>query len=481
MGRPLNKKYFGNRNIGTGGYQTTQHGISNTNTPINDGDDHIGGEGIGGVTFSAAVADVSYGSGAYLDRIPTDITFAAPTIANGVTAQGHVTNVQAVHGVVNVKGTGYQIGDVVELTDGTGTKARFRVTKLRVVSVSLNGNGNNSINWDGGEWIVWDQYVNSHWTSPTVLKGLTISGSGHHLTGYNSGTSVYGVWDGTDGTHAPTGPIAIVGGGQPGTPPSSTPTYNTRGTSEVVGQHPTGGTTDNNGTGGFVTFTYGIEEVVVVTQGNYTAVSNAASGVTNITVGATGANATLDVYYGITAIAITEKGSGYAGTEAVTFSAVIAGHQETQATGTIVLTQDTGAVGSATNQENAIIAYAWVDGLEEVDIIKQVSTDRFRINSNATGNSDTGYVIGKLKVDGVANDSYSVAEGTQMNIWAFDANGDSYLVKKLTARKAVVYPFACARLTKSAGTLFAAGRAIPWKFFEGQANASAGYVKIENA
>jgi len=61
---------------------------------------------------------------------------------------------------------------------------------------------------------------------------------------------------------------------------------------------------------------------------------------------------------------------------------------------------------------------------------------------------------------------------------ALDSEGKTYLVKKLTARKAVVYPTAIARLSSSAGTQFAAGQAVKWSFGAAVVNSS---VKIENA
>ena len=424
MGRPLNKKYFGNRNIGTGGYQTTQHGISNTDTEINDGDDHIGGEGIAGFTVTAP--------GNYINRLPTLATFSAPTIANGVQATGVVHSVaQSASPAAN--GINYWVGDII--TDANGST--WRVSELELLSATMTNPGtgygpNDNIPYANGVVI--------------NVDGITGGGGYGPIDGYN---------------------IANRGSfTTPGAPPTTSGTQ--------------GGTL--GGHDAAFTFVWRIKALVKPpgTPVDYVYGTTYLYGTDNVTTGGHGTGAALNVGFSPDHLAVTQKGSGYTGAETITFTTA-PNQGEVRATGTLVLTTDSGNVGSATNQENAIIAYAWVAGLEEVDIIKQVSTDRYRINSNDTGNSDTGYVIGKLKVDGVAGSSFVGAEGTQMNIWAFDADGGSYLVKKLTARKAVVYPFACARLSKSAGALFAAGRAVPWKFFEGQANASAGYVKIENA
>ena len=64
MGRPLNKKYFGNRNVGTGA----------------SGDDGLGGNRVSSVTIDTP--------GSYTTA--TTVTFAAPDLAGagGVTATG---------------------------------------------------------------------------------------------------------------------------------------------------------------------------------------------------------------------------------------------------------------------------------------------------------------------------------------------------------------------------------------------------------
>jgi hypothetical protein len=101
MGRPLNKKYFGNRNIGTTG----------------TADNGIGGQSVASVTLDAL--------GAYTTR-PT-ITFAAPTLPSGVTATGTITS--EVESVTAVGGTqtGYTVGQLVTVD---GTDAVLRVATI---------------------------------------------------------------------------------------------------------------------------------------------------------------------------------------------------------------------------------------------------------------------------------------------------------------------------------------------------------------
>jgi len=79
MGRPLNKKYFGNFNIGTGGYTPVPGG--NTG-----GDDGIGGEGILSITAAAEKGDVLINS-----SYPAPILVKpAPTIPGGVQSTSRV-------------------------------------------------------------------------------------------------------------------------------------------------------------------------------------------------------------------------------------------------------------------------------------------------------------------------------------------------------------------------------------------------------
>ncbi|CAB4125887.1 hypothetical protein UFOVP181_351 [uncultured Caudovirales phage] len=438
MGRPLNKKYFGNRNIGTGGYEGKDSGIiepphnaGETASVYPAGDDGIGGEGVQGI---ASITN----AGAYLERIPT-LTFKAPSLPGGVTATGTVSKVRAVAAFPNNKGTGYQIGDLVQIVGGTfiGTPAVFRVTKLRVMDIQLV-EGASSQAFDGGENLVWDSGVNSHWTTPTIIYNITSTGNpDYDISGWLDGWDG-GVWDGTDGTPAPTGNITITGGDN--TPNPTNPSYNTRGTGDL-----NGGTGDNNGNGGTVTFTYGIEAVEFVSSGEYNVVSNSASTLINATVGATGVNGTLDVFYKVigTGITITEKGSGYinAADTVPTFSETT-DPSETQATATAYLTYDspedgTGyKQGNANNQENAIIAYIWNDGERRIaDIVEQTGSKRYICITNSAGIPGDGKedetVYGYL-VD------HDAAKAYEIDIGATDSEGNRYYVTKLEGHKAVL-------------------------------------------
>ena len=97
MGRPLNKKYFGNRNTGSASVTT---------------DDGIGGKQVGSVVLNAV--------GAYTTR-PV-FTFSASDLASlgGVTALGTITS-EALSAAVTTPGTAYTVGDLLTLTSAGGS------------------------------------------------------------------------------------------------------------------------------------------------------------------------------------------------------------------------------------------------------------------------------------------------------------------------------------------------------------------------
>ena len=428
MGRPLNKKYFGNRNVGVAGNQT---GV-NANSQ-NYADDRIGGEGFAGVTFGASVADTSYGSGAYVNKIPHITAIGAPSIPGGVQAVADVLSVKAVHGVVVQSGTpngaDYLTGDILTVTTGSPTTpAKFTVGALKVSGFTIvaGNDGNTSHGYAVGDALNFDNGV--------VLTVATIDGTG----GYPANRGIV-----TSLTLTNAGSYTGV------TPPTGT-----------VGQ------TDPNQVGGrglTVNFSWGVKDVTVLVAGVYPIVAGSANttSVTHADLSAsTAAGCTLDIFYGVNTITVTEKGSGYKGTETVTFTAADAGLSETRATGTMVLTTDSDAVGSATNQENAIIIRANTDeaGAKIGDIIKQTNTRSYKVKTA------DGINVCKL----VADDTPALFEAYLV---ATAANGSTYYVTKLTAHRATL-------VYKSGTSLPAlAGKSAKWSF----APASGTTVQIENA
>jgi len=126
MGRPLNKKYFGNRNLGTTG----------------TGDDGLGGKIVASVTVGTA--------GTYTTK-PV-ITFSAPdlTSVGAVTATSSpaLTLMKAVSAVIGAAGgagaANYVVGDILTVTLSTG------VSTFTVATIDVDGGVDTVTVLDGG-------------------------------------------------------------------------------------------------------------------------------------------------------------------------------------------------------------------------------------------------------------------------------------------------------------------------------------------
>ena len=324
MGRPLNKKYFGNRNIGSASTAS---------------DDGIGGSAAGTVAFGGANNSSGFSAGS------TQVTLSAPQIPGGVTATASL--VVGPVGALLTTAAGTSGTNVTTIGTLTGTAVAVTATYTSVPQKSSNGSGT------GATFIV----VRTGGTNYNANTVVTANAKG---TGYVSGNTV------------------TISGAQLG---------GVDGTNDLT-----------------------------ITLGG----SVAAAGT-------------------ITGFTITEGGSGYTTTPAVTLST---GTQGTL-TATTVLSVDTGAVGSVTNQENTIIMTARLTGgtAVVVDIIKQVSTNRFKV----TDGTRTGIV--KLK------SSVATAAG-EGSVKFTDSVGGTYFATKITARKATV--------TRGTGTSFATGAQVKW-------------------
>lgn len=192
---------------------------------------------------------------------------------------------------------------------------------------------------------------------------------------------------------------------------------------------------------------------------------------TKIAGSGTAATFLTDVTFKVKSITITEKGSGYVGTEtlpAFTKPGTTSGNVPA---GVLAFTTDSGVtsgMNAADNQENAIVAYGWVDGGREVvDIIRQTNGKSYKIEG-----ADGIVRSAKLVTDGDAN-----ADG-EMDITATDFGGGTYRVAKLSGRKATL-------VRKGGGSWeFATGASVPWTFAAAPAATAlqSGYnVKIDNA
>ena len=188
-------------------------------------------------------------------------------------------------------------------------------------------------------------------------------------------------------------------------------------------------------------------------------VTNAGS-TTSLLTDLTGVNLTLktgsgvgtflvDIKLKIVNTVINNKGSGYTGAE--TFTVTLANSATgTVPAGTIVLTTDSGVTSNGSNavdnQENAIIAYAYVTGNSLVaDIQAQKGSRRYRVATSE------GTAVCKL----VAATPAAVGE---MSIVATDSTGCTYYVTKLTSHNALLTRFG------GGSYEFADGTMVRWTF-----------------
>ena len=413
MARPLNKKYFGNRNIGVGGRQITGNNANNQNYA----DDRIGGEGV------ASYGTIVAGSG--FTSTPT-VTFSAPNIPGGVNVAG-TAHYQALSATVAYAGlTAYPTGTVVSIPGGaTFTVATLAgATTLSTVTIGTTAN----------------------LTFATTTLPIAV------------GTSI--LVGGTDTAPCGLVPSTYYVSASPA-PTATSFTLTSNFANAVAGVNSLGATTAGATTDLTFTTRSGtapagvVATVTKTTGGDYTTFA-ATPIITSNTVSAIGLS--LNVTYGLLSIAVTQRGSGYTtpADAAVTFTG------STGAAATAVLTTDSGLVGSATNQENAIIIHANIDGTTAVaDIIRQVRTRGYKVKTAIDG-------VGVCNL--VADDTPAVGKAY---ITATDNNGNTYFVTKLTAHKATLTQW----YNNESEWLVADGASAPWSF----TSTANGRVIIENA
>ena len=421
MGRPLNKKYFGNRNFGVAGDETAGGNSNNQNYA----DDNIGGEGV--ASYGTYVA----GSG--WTTQPT-ASISAPNIPGGVTATG-TFNYKALSFAATANGTGYNVGDILEVDTGTQTtKARASVSAITSVGTAgVGGNptiGDNGTNYDSGDLVT---FTHANLSQSFKVRITTAAGGDATLLTVEQEA----VWTGT------------------GAAPTSTAGW-TATTTE--------GPIDNNGSGLVVNFTtanWGVYSIGTVTvPGSYTVFpSTGGAGTLTSVSPATGTGTKANITMGLLSVTNISRGSGYTAPSdaALVFSPAAS---PTNASATAVLTTDSGLVGSPTNQENAIIIRANTSGGGTTaligDIIRQVSTRRYKVKT-ADG----------IKTCKLGTDDTPAPFGAY--IVATAASGGTYYVTKLTAHRAT--------LAAKTGDDALDGKAVQWTFDA----PSGSIVQLENA
>ena len=328
MGRPIHKKYFGNRNIGS---------LSTT------ADNFIGGSSVASAAVTVA--------GSYATNRPA-FTFTAPTIPGGVTAAGTVTSEVLSAAIGGSQTRAYPItAGAISYAGGT-TTATFTAAVTTGALTTVAYASATTIGFD----------------TTTVAM---ISGTSIHITGASiTGTMTIG------GTALVAGQIYYVGAPTDAVSATLYASY----ANAVAATSPLT-IVAGDGTAG-ATFTRGVTYGTVTTltpvnRGAFEALVTGAQ----TAVCATGAGLTITPTYRGKSVIITELGSGYVA------APTIAGYtnQGGITVATIALSADTGGVPSTvTNQENSILAYAKTTSGGTVqlgDIVKQEASRRYLIKT----------------------------------------------------------------------------------------------------
>jgi len=379
MGRPLNKKWFGNEN--TGG---------------------IAGSGVASVTIDTA--------GTYTAGLPT-VSFSAPNLAGagGVTATG-IVHGQALSAATSSNGTGYRVGDVLTVAGGTRTiAATFPVASITTLGTPTITNGGSL--YDITDVNVGDKVTFTHANLTTALRVRITAVSGSTATAIV--VEQHGVWNGTGAF-----PTSMAGG--------------VGGFTATTTARPGG---DDNGTGlilGFTGSNWGVFAFgTVAVQGDYTVMPSNPVSFT----GGNGSSAAANITFGVKNVEITEAGNGY-----TTVADAAPTFDGGAAAGTSVLTTGSG-IPYTDDAFSTILANAYIPASGSIgyvsgtggsssvfaDIVKQEATRRFRV--------ETAQGIGYCNLVAAAP-----SEG-QMTITATDSDSKTYYVTKITSRKATVVPY----------------------------------------
>lgn len=353
MGRPIKKSFFANLNSP---YQDQATG----------GTTGYGGEGV--ASYGTIVAGSGWTAAPTVTVSPPDFAFDGAATA---TVQVHY---QALSFATTANGSGYDVGDVLEVHTGTaGTKARAPVATIIVVGTPTKNNGGSG--YADGDLLT---FSGAGWSTPLVLR-VNRPGGG---TGTPDNFTV--TQAGIRTAAAPTNPVA----------------YTSR---------------TGSGNGCTVDITWGVYSFGAVTvPGDYTAFPSTSGQLDSVTP-ATGTGATATITLGLLSATVLTPGRGYTSPA----DALLGFSGSTGASATAVLTQA---------YDNGLKVYAFVDGGGSGvlgDILKQESSHRYLVKT-AQGQS-------QCKLVAKATGDLLVGE---MNLIATDSLNSTYFVTKLTSHRA---------------------------------------------
>ena len=435
MGRPVNKKYFGNSN----------------------------GFGIGGYTITA----ITVNTGTRGDYIVEPTVLAPTTLPNGVPVETQVHS-RVLSATVGAGGSGYNFNDTLSVVGGTKTvTATFTLTQTLLTGVVISNGGTGwtvgdsvTITNAGGANSAFEVTEIDGGNAPVTLAGVTIASTtgnftvgGTHaftvgqkiiatggftggggqggITGYTSGpTTYYVIGSPTTGafvlsSSAGGSALDTTVGGTSGVTFTWTPgeitdvnitTPGTRVTTNPGALSPSAGT-GNVKAGATFTFGWGVKTMIRNVLGDYTVIPTNPAYLTS----GTGSGSTATIHWQVLSVTVTNSADnrGYAENTStnVTFSAGVA----TAAVNTVTYTE-------TTSDQPVILARAWISGArKDVDIVKQRSSRRYLVDADDSNDE----VIAELTA------GTSSADG-EMDLTAFDSSGYEYWVTKLTSRKALL-------------------------------------------
>jgi hypothetical protein len=367
MGRPLNKKFFGNRNPGLDG----DFGANNE-----AGDAGLTGTGIDAI-------EIDYPGDGWTVQ-PTYVV-EAPSMANGTTLEV-LPHYQAISFATTANGTGYKVGDVLETNTGTASiKARAPVESILTVGTPSITDGGTMYDITNGT--VGDLVTFTHANLSVALRV--------RITAVDVSTATAiaveqaGIWTGAGA--APTSMADGVGG------------FTATTTARAGG--------DNNGTGlvlGFAASNWGVYSFGAVSRaGDYTVFpATGPSGFLSSVSPATGGGAKADITLNMLRFDVVNPGNGYvpvSGTPdpedayAATFGPLI---NFTPDNGATYNTYGHASRADISGVSRGIFVYGYnpidigpIVPFVPVDIIKQVSSRRYRIRERQfayLGSNDYG-------------------------------------------------------------------------------------------
>lgn len=374
---------------------------------------HFGNTGPSGLGGEGVASVVLSALGNYTTR-PV-FTFSGPQIVGGVTATGTVTSEANLGTISGTQTKAYQVGQVLTAANGSTWTVSTITTGTTISTVIITGTG--------GQFSCGAATL-------TVGQSVTISGTyggTGSITGYSNPTTYYiGATNGTTTFTLVSSYAAAISG--------------TGGAIVTAAGTPTGLTYTVNSV---------TSRVVTVTVANRSSFEATLTGTAMATTSVAGGEGVLITStYRAKAVVITLAGSGYTSsptatpTESVTFTSVAL------STTTANAITNSSFIPAANGGSSAVAG----------DIVRQVNTRSYKVT--------TAQGTGICKLVAAA------PTAGQMTIAATDANGSTYYVTKLTARKATL-----TRNVVNGLFLFATGSTAQW----GLGAAAGVVVQVANA